>query len=336
MQRLIKTNPHPTRKLASPLERERKESLPLPLAPSVLREVLGKGVRGLGLLCLFLLLASYFLLLTGCGEEATLPPTFQPPTAPPTPIAFDSVPPAATVGGGRTTQAAVTVEIDTAPPPTPTPISDDDDTGRGFINADSTALAAVFGTPGPGQVKPGGSGKPSGVRPTPTLNLSPGQTNIASLRTSRVSFLFAYRQAFARVQAVQRQARLVFASATVLRPERTIWNFFFVWPEGRKMWRIVFDANASQPQPGLELTEVAPSMLADAGQIDMTRVLDGDELVSRAEGAGLRVSLPIDVVNFQLDGISRLPSFVLTNSPQGKQVVINAYTGQVIRSDFGG
>jgi len=290
-----------------------------------------KEVRGLGLI----LLASCFLLLTGCGEEATTLPTFQPPTAPPTPIAFDSVPPAATIGGGRTTQAAVTVEPDTAPPPTPTPISDDD-SGRGFINADSTALAAVFGTPGPGQVKPGGSGKPSGVLPTPTLNLSPGQINIASLRTNRVSFLFAYRQAFARIQAVQRQARLVFASATVLKPERTIWNFFFVWPEGRKMWRIVFDANAAQPQPGLEITEVAPSMLADAGQIDMTRVLDGDELVSRAEAAGLRVSLPIDVVNFQLDGLSRQPSFVMTNSPQGKQVVINAYTGQVIRSDFGG
>jgi hypothetical protein len=75
-------------------------------------------------------------------------------------------------------------------------------------------------------------------------------------------------------------------------------------------------------------------MLSDVGQIDMTRVLDGDELVSRIEAAGLRVNIPVDVVNFQLDGTTRQPSFIMTNVPQGKQLVINSYNGQILRNDF--
>jgi hypothetical protein len=154
------------------------------------------------------------------------------------------------------------------------------------------------------------------------------------LRSSRVSFLFAYRQVLVRVQAIQRQATLVFASAQNLRSDRTTWAFLFSWPEGRKTWRVIFDARADQSQPDIQLTEVATTMLPEAGQIDMTRVLDGDELVSRAESNGLKINIPVDIINFQVDGQSRLPSFVLTNVPQGKQVVLNAYSGQIIRNDF--
>jgi hypothetical protein len=154
------------------------------------------------------------------------------------------------------------------------------------------------------------------------------------LRTSRVSFQFAYRQALARVQLLQRQSVIVFASAQNLKPERTTWTFYFSWVEGRKTWRVIFDARSEQAQPDLQLEEVASTMLSDVGQIDMTRVLDGDELVSRIEAAGLRVNIPVDVVNFQLDGTTRQPSFIMTNVPQGKQLVINSYNGQILRNDF--
>ncbi|MEI7554880.1 hypothetical protein [Candidatus Chlorohelix sp.] len=272
-------------------------------------------------------------LVAACGEEFATRSSYIPPTPPPTPANFDNVSPAATIAIGVRTTTTASLNYYT-PLPTPT-LQSDDDANRGFINADPTLMAQIFGTPGPGNSIPsGGSGKPSGVRPTPTLNTSSGQTTIGSLRTSRVSFQFAYRQALARVQLLQRQAVIVFASAQNLKPERTTWTFYFSWLEGRKTWRALFDARSEQAQPDLQLEEVASTMLSDVGQFDMARVLDGDELVSRVEAAGLRVNIPVDVVNFQLDGLTRQPSFIMTNAPQGKQLVINAYNGQILRNDF--
>ncbi|MEI6047194.1 MAG: hypothetical protein WCS37_22860, partial [Chloroflexota bacterium] len=273
------------------------------------------------------------LLIGACGEEPVTRLAYIPPTPPPTPANFDNVSPAATLAlGARTATLAPPVYY------TPQPVissQSEDDANRGFINADPTLMAQILGTPGPGHpTSSSGSGKPSGIRPTPTLNASSGQTTIGSLRTSRVSFLFAYRQTLTRVQLVQRQAVIVFASAQNLKPERTTWTFYFSWLEGRKTWRVIFDARAEQAQPDLQLEEVAPSMLSDVGQFDMTRVLDGDELVSRIEAAGLRVNIPVDVVNFQLDGTTRQPSFIMTNVPQGKQLVISAYSGQILRNEF--
>jgi hypothetical protein len=164
------------------------------------------------------------------------------------------------------------------------------------------------------------------------LNFNNSQLRLSSLRNAK--FLFAYRQASIKIQDVQPQARLVFASANALTESRVAWNFFFVWLNGNRAWRIQVDIEG-QNQPKAILNEQAPSMLADYNTIDMNRVLDGDELVSRAEAAGVRTSLPVQIVNFGLDGATRQPAFILVNTAQGKQVVLHAYTGQVIRNEFG-
>ncbi|MEI6045913.1 MAG: hypothetical protein WCS37_16310, partial [Chloroflexota bacterium] len=197
---------------------------------------------------------------------------------------------------------------------------------------DPAALAKLAGSPGPDNgasptLKGGGNGR---TPPTPTLNVSPNQAKIESLRSSKVSFLSAYRQALGRAQQVLPDLQLVFASANVLKPERTVWSFLFLSSDGSRMWKVIFDSTG----PKLDLTEQAPSMQTDALRIDMEKVLDTDELLRRAESAGLKLSWPVDVFNFQLEGTIRQPCFILTNVIQGKQVAINAYNGSIVRDDF--
>jgi len=200
---------------------------------------------------------------------------------------------------------------------------------------DPTALAKLLGTPGPGS-QPGGAalptlkGSPNRGVPTPTLNTSPGQSRIDALRSTKVSFVAAYKQALGKVEQVQSSPKLAFASANILRPERTAWSFLFLAPDGNKMWRVIFDSTG----PKLDINEQAPSMQADASIINMEKVLDSEELLRKAESGGLKLNLPVDIFNFQVEGVSRQPCFVLTNVTQGKQVAINAYTGAVVRDDF--
>jgi hypothetical protein len=282
---------------------------------------------------LFILLVGV-LVLAACDEAPTRTP-FVPPTPPPTPAAYDSVKPAATVDTGNQLPANNTAAA--TPNNLPTQAAEglnlpDDDFGRGFSgeNPDPTTLAQLFGTPGASGSR---TAPPNSlVAPTPTLNFTSSQLKLSSLRISK--FLFAYRQASTRIQDIQAQARLVFASANAISDNRVAWNFFFVWLNGNRAWRVQVDIEG-QNQPKVNLSEQAPSMLADYNTIDMNRVIDGDELVSRAESAGVRTNLPVQVINFGLDGTTRQPAFMLTNTAQGKQLVLHAYTGQVIRNEFG-
>ena len=66
----------------------------------------------------------------------------------------------------------------------------------------------------------------------------------------------------------------------------------------------------------------------------MSRVLASPALIDKAANNGLQVLLPIDIVNFQVEGLTHQPCFILTNTAQGKQVVINAYTGVIVRNEF--
>ena len=96
------------------------------------------------------------------------------------------------------------------------------------------------------------------------------------------------------------------------------------------MWRIIFDTQDNR----LDLREVAPSMLNDANLIDMNKVLDTPDLVDRASAGGVNINLPVDIINFQIEGQTKQPAFIFTNVAQGKQVAVQAYTGQIIRNDF--
>jgi hypothetical protein len=296
------------------------------------------------------LLALCLLLLSACGGDTVRPSPapFVPPTAPPTPASFDEVPDAATAAAIRRitpTPADVTRPPNTAIAATPTPATASlpDDNRDGAVDSapdkiDPTVLAKLSGSVGPGSL-PGGAlptlvggtnGRPARSAPTPTLNTSPNQSRIDALRNSKVSFLTAYKQALGRVQQVQAGPKLVFASANILRPDRTAWSFQFLSADGLKMWKVIYDSNG----PKLDINEQAPTMQSDASKIDMDKVLDTDELLRRAESNGLKLSWPVDIFNFQVEGTTRQPCFIMTNIAQGKQVAINAYTGAVVRDEF--
>lgn len=298
-----------------------------------------------------LMLAS---MLIACGETPRPTPlAFEKPIAPPTPASYDNIPGAATIGGAnRPTLPRPTGPETSASPgrnlePLPTELSEPSEQEPGvagpgervLIDIDPTALAKLYDTPG-SNFRPGGvqipltpgtrRTSPSRAAPTPTLSTNPNAVRIESLRTTQVSFLAAYRLASLKLLEVSRTARPVFASANLLKPERTVWSFMFITPEGSRMWRIIYDTEGNR----LDLREIAPSMLSDAALIDMSKVLESQALLERAASNGLRVNLPVDIITFQVEGLSKQPCFLFTNIAQGKQVAIHAYTGQVLRNDF--
>ena len=291
------------------------------------------------------------MLLVGCGETPRPKQvSSEVPTAPPTPANYDGVPAAVSVGpvnrarptvssGAQQVTSGVARLTPTAGPSEDGTDPQDGGGGPGerlLDGADPTTLARLYSTPGylsgGGNLSltPGVRGGPRGVAPTPTLSTNPQAVRIDSLRTTPTTFLGSYRAAATKVLEVSRTARLVFASANNLKADRTTWTFLFVAAEGPHMWRVIFDSPTTRP----DLREVAPSMVADASLIDMTKVLDSPALLDRAVAAGLNTSLPVDIVNFQIEGQTRQPCFIFTNVAQGKQVAIQAYTGDIVRNDF--
>ena len=256
----------------------------------------------------------------GNGGGFVLPPT-------PTPDLY------ATIGSAGSNQDFAALPTFGRPP--------DRDTGP---TANVTQLNNLLGTPGPrAPTKPvlyyptntAGSrlsGQPSRAYPTPTLDIiSSTQPRILDVRNTKVSFQNSYRFALVQMGNLQPAARLIFATANILSPSRTVWSFQFVWLEGNKAWKVIYDSN----QTSVNINEMAPpGRLIDAQLIDMSRVLDSPALIDKAAATGLQVLLPIDIVNFQVEGLTHQPCFVLTNLNQGKQVVINAYTGAIIRNEL--
>ncbi len=303
-------------------------------------------------------LAMLGILVTACSEAARpTPGSIGTPTAPATPADYAGVPDAATFGAiarpsvGRPGQAATSAtkgNNGAGPTPTPGPTAEaepDPEEGvsgpgdRVIIEADPTALARLYGSPGPGPRPGGGLAATSGPRsnvqprrpaPTPTLSTNPQAVRIETLRLTPVSFLAAYKQASLKLLEVTRTGRLVFASANVLKADRAVWTFMFLAPEISRMWRIIYDTEGNR----LDLREIAPSMADDLARIDMSKVLDSPALIERAGLNGLNLTLPVDIVNFQVEGLSKQPCFIFTNVAQGKQVALHAYTGQIIRNDF--
>ena len=190
---------------------------------------------------------------------------------------------------------------------------------------------------------------PKKFTPTPGSSVSPPisatvakATTVASgnvgdtqqlntLRTTKVSFLTAYNRAAKAVTAVQPAARIVLAQANYFTTARTGWSFYFVWPGGPKMYVATFDS----AQANISINDSQPPILTqDAGQIQMERVLDSPAIVAKAQAAGIATTTPIDSIYFERYGTPSVPAYICTNGIEQKQLIINAYTGQIIKNDF--
>ncbi len=190
---------------------------------------------------------------------------------------------------------------------------------------------------------------PKRFTPTPGPSISPPvsatvakATTVASgnigdtqqlntLRTTKVSFLTAYNRAAKAVTAIQPAARIVLAQANYFTTARTGWSFYFVWSGGPKMYVATFDS----AQANISINDSQPPILTqEAGQIQMERVLDSPAIVAKVQAAGIATTTPIDSIYFERYGTPPVPAYVCTNGIEQKQLIINAYTGQIIKNDF--
>lgn len=241
-------------------------------------------------------------LLAACGES--LPPTVAPPTPISTPT---SAPPSPTA---RLTNAPPTTEASALLPTATSPVT-----------------VATTPTPFP--------------TPTPRLTAAPVElgTSLVAIRTTKVSFQTAYAKASARMNGVNNAARLVQAQLTTFTRERTVWTFVFTLPKGNRSWTVYYDsAGTPDKKELLSLNERSyPLLPEEAGQIQISKVLDSDEISTRLERNGIPPELPLDTLFLQMvvvQGQGNLAAYIYVNGPLNKQIIVNAASGQVIKNDF--
>jgi hypothetical protein len=78
----------------------------------------------------------------------------------------------------------------------------------------------------------------------------------------------------------------------------------------------------------------SPILVQDAGQIQMEKVLDSNTVVTKVLATGVPATLPIDSILFERYGTPPVPAYTCINGGSQQQLIINAYTGQIIRNDF--
>lgn len=179
--------------------------------------------------------------------------------------------------------------------------------------------------------------------PSPTPRPEQGDLRIgaslSAFRTTKASFKTAYGKASARMSGVNGAARLVLAQSTFFDRERTVWTFFFTVPQGNRTWSVTYDsAFGKEKKEQISLRDSAAALLPEeAGQWQVSRVLDSDEVSTRLEQGGLPPDLPLDTVYLQqviATGQGRVPAYIFVNGALSKQIIVNALTGAIIQNDF--
>jgi hypothetical protein len=101
-----------------------------------------------------------------------------------------------------------------------------------------------------------------------------------------------------------------------------------------KMWVVTFDSD--QAKPVVDGSR-QPILVNDAGQIDVAKVLDTFVLVDRIAAKGFPPNTPVDTLilqMYQTKDKKRIPAWYLVNSTFNRQLVVNAYTGDIIENSF--
>jgi hypothetical protein len=263
---------------------------------------LGKGF--IKLILVSLLLAG---LLSGCSGQTAPAPTEAPLSSP---IVGDSIP-------VPTTPASPTL-----PGRTPTP---------------TTEVFALIPTNTPPVIFPTyTSAPPTTPTPRPVQFVPIQGPSLITFRSTKVSFQTAYAKAAARMATINGTARLALAQATTFTLDQTIWTFFFTVPQGTKTWAVTFDSGANDKKEQITLTPSMTLLPDEAGQWQVARVLDSDDLSTRLQRSGVPPQLPFDTVYVQLQPSAqgKVPAYLLVNSALQKQLVVNALDATVMRNDF--
>ena len=165
--------------------------------------------------------------------------------------------------------------------------------------------------------------------------------SLTLFRTTKASFQTAYARAAAQMSAVSPVARLVLAQSTLFSPDRTIWTFFFTTAGGSnpRSWSVTYDsAGSKDKKEAVTVLDRATVLLPDdVGQLPISKILDSDEISTRLARTGLPPELPLDTVYLQIVTSTkqgRVPAYIFVNGTLGKQIIVNALTGQVLQNDF--
>ena len=77
-------------------------------------------------------------------------------------------------------------------------------------------------------------------------------------------------------------------------------------------------------------------MPEEAGQWQVSKVLDSDELSTRLQRNGVPPQLPFDTVYIQIQPSTqgKVPAYLMVNSALQKELIVNALDATVIRNDF--
>jgi hypothetical protein len=259
---------------------------------------MGKNMKKIGLFLLILILTT---LLAACGESAPERPRYTSPAPQISPTS------AATVLPSPTAQPTATEAVGELLPTATIPV----------------APPTAFPSP----------------TPRTTIPALDSGLSLIAVRTTKVSFQTAYAKAVARMNGTNNAARFVMAQLTTFTREQSVWTFFFTLPRGNRSWAVLYDPIGTRDKKELiTLTERTPALLPDdAGQIQVSRILDSDEISTRLEREGISPELPLDTVYLQLvtvSGQGRLPAYIFINGALNKQIIVNATTGKIIQNDF--
>lgn len=286
---------------------------------------------------LFLLLSMLFL--SACGQESIVA-SHNPTTLSSNPRSTSAV--AVTTSPTPILPTATPV-VALLPTPTPLPIDFPDNTPVYHTAPTATAtptsaistltpssvplthtVTASKSITAPISTKSAGTATPTAV---PNLNA----LNLNSIKTTKVTFLQAYNLASLKVMAVQPAAKLVLAEATYFTTSHTGWIFYFVWPQGSKMYVATYDSAL----PQVQLNDNQPPIMTQyAGLVNAKKILDTPTVIAKIEATGISGNTLIDSFQFEPYGTPSVPAFIAINASSQKQLVVNAYTGQVLENQF--
>jgi hypothetical protein len=174
---------------------------------------------------------------------------------------------------------------------------------------------------------------PSPIPILPTFTPIPNGPSLDYIARAPISFRNAYNQAISRGFTPDPEVKLVLAQTNQLTPDRAVWQLYFVKSSTNKMWAITLDSQGGF----ISDDKQKPILATDSGLIDPAKVLDTPALIQKLGTLGFPPPTPVDTLILQvytLPDKRRVPAWYLINTVYNRQLVVNAYSGDIIENSF--